>query len=44
MFGELYERAGSCTDGRGDHRIDVCGLERSGMHGNGYVFCDDERG
>jgi len=42
MFGELYERAGSRTDGRGGEWIDVCGMEWSGLHRNGYVFGDHE--
>jgi hypothetical protein len=42
MFGKLYERAGSCANGRASDWVDVRRLEWRGLHGNGYVFGDDE--
>jgi len=44
MLGEFYERSGGRTDGDGGEWIDVCRLERSGMHRNGWLLGDNECG
>jgi len=44
MFSKLYERAGSCANGRGGDWVDVCGLERRGLHWDGHLLGDDECG
>jgi hypothetical protein len=44
MFGELCEWRGRGADGDGCRRIDICRVERSGMHRNGRMLGDDERG